>query len=409
MYNRKIPSLPRSSHMENEKHIVPLVAAAIIAGGSALVQSGVNYANQAKANRTNKKLTRETNELNYKMFKEQMEYEKEQADLEFERNKEQQAYATQVGLMRQAGLNPAVMYGQGSVSQPAQYQRASSVSRPTMEAAQVQPETFDFTTPVQQAVSAAAQFENDIAQAPVNVGVKKSNILANNSSAQEMQVRARAEQFNLDMDKLFTGMERTVELNKAINDFKNSVADWQLKLLQGKNITADTINKYADTFLKHMQTQLTEQQYDSLKQQLPQILANLKATGENIKAQTNNINVQTDWLPFNAQTARISANASSVAAAAQDYLAQHPNDFQGFLVKALQGAFGSADEFGKYIANKFGINSSVISSGPKNDVEANAYNKFLHELFGNKAGKYVKQKDGSYKKIYSVKDLKTYW
>lgn len=118
-----------------------------------------NILGSAMTNITNQALQKETNELNYKMFQEQQAYEAEQArlvrefnkqesELAFEREKEmwnmQNEYNTPLAQMQRyqdAGLNPNLIYGQGSPGNatsaptytPSQAQKPNAVSRPEMK------------------------------------------------------------------------------------------------------------------------------------------------------------------------------------------------------------------------------------------------------------------------------------
>lgn len=81
-------------------------------GTASLIGSGLSTGLGIFNSRNNMDMQRETNELNYKMFREAQEYDKP---------------VNQVARLKEAGLNPALMYGTGSGANTAP-------SRPTMEA-----------------------------------------------------------------------------------------------------------------------------------------------------------------------------------------------------------------------------------------------------------------------------------
>lgn len=93
-----------------------LVGSALIGGGSSLLGSALNYSAQKEANETNIMLAREQRDWEENMWNKSNEYNSPKAQIE---------------RMREAGLNPALMYSQGNVG------NTSTPSAPA--AARVQP------------------------------------------------------------------------------------------------------------------------------------------------------------------------------------------------------------------------------------------------------------------------------
>lgn len=128
----------------------PLAIAAVpaaITAGSALLGSVANLFGQSAANSANIKMQRETNALNYQMFQEQQQFAKDQQTLALAYNDP----SAQVARLREAGVNPAAVFGNGSISE------ASALNSPSgnpMVAPQVQP--LDFS-----GIGSAAQFFNN--------------------------------------------------------------------------------------------------------------------------------------------------------------------------------------------------------------------------------------------------------
>ena len=91
----------------------PATAAAAITGGSNLIGSIMDLFGLNKTNKQNIAMQRETNAQNYKMFREQMAFAKDQQDLAMAYNDP----SSQVARLRQAGINPAAVFGNGSVSE----------------------------------------------------------------------------------------------------------------------------------------------------------------------------------------------------------------------------------------------------------------------------------------------------
>lgn len=97
------------------------LAAAIIPAAASLAGSAINSLTGSAANRANVAMQRETNEMNYRMFKEQNAWNLAQWNRENVYNSpEQQALRLQ-----RAGINPAYVFGNGSVSEASALQSAS--------------------------------------------------------------------------------------------------------------------------------------------------------------------------------------------------------------------------------------------------------------------------------------------
>ena len=118
----------------------PLLLPAAISAGAGLVNGIANIFSNKSANKQNIALQRETNALNYKMFQEGNEYNRQLAFDMFNAENEYNTPEAQVERMKQAGLNPAALSeglsassGNGDASTP------SSVSPPGMMAPSVAP------------------------------------------------------------------------------------------------------------------------------------------------------------------------------------------------------------------------------------------------------------------------------
>lgn len=129
-----------------------LIAAGIAAGG-ALLGGGLSAISNKNSNKTNLQIAREVNESNKNLAEYQMSYNREMADLEYQRNLDMwsktNAYnspASQMARYQEAGLNPNLIYGQGTsgnaVGTPSYH--APRYERPTMQAAKVMPTLTQF-------------------------------------------------------------------------------------------------------------------------------------------------------------------------------------------------------------------------------------------------------------------------
>lgn len=124
-----------------------IVGAAAVAAGASLLGQGVSAYSTGKMNKRAEKFSREM-------------YSKQRADALSDWHM-QNAYndpSSQMQRMRDAGLNPNLMYGQGTVGNASGDPRGANVTQPKFDAPQ-----FDFGTVVQQAM-ATRQLQANIAR-----------------------------------------------------------------------------------------------------------------------------------------------------------------------------------------------------------------------------------------------------
>lgn len=110
-----------TSGIQNGNNMAFPLAAAIIPAAASLVGGAIDAFSQNAANKRNIEMQRETNELNYRMFQEQNEWNLQQWNRENEYNSPE----AQAERLRAAGINPAYVFGNGSVSEASSIQSAS--------------------------------------------------------------------------------------------------------------------------------------------------------------------------------------------------------------------------------------------------------------------------------------------
>lgn len=121
------------------KCVDPYVGAAALSAGANILGGLFGYGSQSDANATNLEIAkmnqqsvRETNKLNEQMFNHQLAYNEKMWNLQNEYNSPYE----QVQRLKKAGINPAAVFGNGSVSQ------AGGISAPN--APQMTPPTLDY-------------------------------------------------------------------------------------------------------------------------------------------------------------------------------------------------------------------------------------------------------------------------
>ena len=106
--------------------------------GGSLLNGIFGFGAQSSANKTNLQIARETNAQNYKIFQEQMAYNTDMWNKQNEFNLPK----NQVQRLLAAGINPAAVFGTGSVSE------AGSLSAPQaipMQAGHVNPAALEIS------------------------------------------------------------------------------------------------------------------------------------------------------------------------------------------------------------------------------------------------------------------------
>lgn len=273
-------------------------------GGALLSAGQADFAQkaQAAANNTNWQHQKELTSLAY-------QHDLQMADY----NNEWNSYANQAKLMRSAGLNPAVMFGEGSLASGS-HAGASSIPTPTPMQSLYDSDLINAqNNMVSNLINAGIQ----VAKTPKELDKMDAQIQDLLSSAKNKDAATAYQELQTQLDQTFSSFERQKGLDKIAADIKYTLAKEMLTLKQGELVDEQKVNTWMDTILKRSQKLLNEQNYKMLVEQAPVILQNLIKTGKQIEATTSNINTSTAWIPYNAVTGRISANASSVAAAAQ--------------------------------------------------------------------------------------------
>lgn len=187
----------------------PLIAIPAIAAAASSIY---NSYSQNRANNQNLQAVRETNAQNMKIYKDSLEYNRP---------------VQQMSRLKEAGLNPMLMYGQGNVG--------NAANLPQMQPARVNPVQFDSSI-ISQLPTIKAQL--DVANA------QRDSLYANTAKTQEDTKR-------IEIENLYRAKEHELELlNKGIKagfsqqQIKQSQA--QVRLLDQQINKLTIQNKYED-------------------------------------------------------------------------------------------------------------------------------------------------------------------
>jgi len=183
--------------------MAPLIAAALISGGIGLAGSGVNSWLQSEENDKQRKAAIDA-------------YNKQRADAmaDWERNNSYNSPIQQMNRLRQAGLNPNLVYGTGAAN-TAQMARSSQATPPSTIAPKID------TTPVSNALNQyynAKQIETNISNTQENTRLAvKQGLLTDAKTASEIQGKATSE-FQLEQSKKL--QDQTIEAANLTNQEK---------------------------------------------------------------------------------------------------------------------------------------------------------------------------------------------
>ena len=149
------PYAPRS------KMVIAEGTAMALQSGASALGNVLGFSSASSANKTNLQIARENNQAQRELFHEQMAYNTDMWNKQNQYN----LPVNQVQRLLAAGINPAAVYGNGTMSEAGQL---TAPSAPNLQQAHVSPYEFDFTG-VSQAVN--AYYQNQL----INAQKKKTN------------------------------------------------------------------------------------------------------------------------------------------------------------------------------------------------------------------------------------------
>lgn len=252
--------------------------AAGITGGANLLGSILDLFGLNQTNKQNIAMQRETNALNYKMFQEQKAFAKDQQDLALSYNDP----SSQVNRLRAAGINPAAVFGNGSVSE------ASMISPPSgnpMVAPHAQPLNYgSIGTAV--AGGSEAYFNAQLSDAMADKTLNESNIaqadaaFKNASLADRLaQIAADKERSQVERDsarKHLDILRHTQDALERQEELKADVLDKQVLNFELENDAKEISNRIAAVNLHWIGKEKTAQ-YSLFMAQIKEALAAARA------------------------------------------------------------------------------------------------------------------------------------
>lgn len=304
----------------------PVTGSALIGAGASLLGNLFGSKSQSDANKTNLKIALMNNEYNERMMQKQMDYNTEM----WQRQNEYNTPAAQVQRLRYAGLNPALMMGQGQTGTAVS---AGGVSPAQANHAEVKPYIPDMSGISQAAQQYAAlelqksriQSENALTDAQtrnmyIENQYKASQLLADIAvkSAETKNVRAKTtyQQIENSMRKQMLGAEYELTMRQQQSVEQQTRNMMLQSLMLSKELAVfdertrlQLSTMSADVLVKLAQKKLTDQQAKSEIQRT--LLNSLDANGKRI---SNNVAERTaDYLVERAKNESYHSNPLQAA------------------------------------------------------------------------------------------------
>ena len=242
------------------------------------VQAVGNFASNLIGNKTNKKLVRETNAQNYKMFQEQNAFNREMA---FDMMQYENAYNDPSAVrerLEAAGYNPFVMGDQGATFANADGSTPTAGTPIPMQAPQIQAPTFDFATSLGDLTLKAAQAKKLGADTKTVEELRdklvKQYDLDNQTKDFDLQLKRAYD----EIDRAWKNEEQRVRVREYYQKIQNMEQEFKNAVLDGD---IKKIEKERANILKEMDSVRSKW----LPKELEQSLKNLVKQGQQIDSQ----------------------------------------------------------------------------------------------------------------------------
>lgn len=345
-----------------------------------------NYYNQAQAYENQMKMAIQNNALAYQMFKEGNLFNSLEAQRAFERSYDASTYSNQINEMRKAGLNPAMMFGEGNTVQPPQQQAASSLGTPSLTSlAGIQPPQFNLgaLTDVAAAIKNLAEakklgVDTDFALDTYDYRLKNEEAKSRLALVTAMiQEKYGDKMSDAELKRLAKAIEETsakIELLRSQKDLTDEQLKTQAEYTKQEVIKALRSSKMytaADAFGDDYWSNYAYYELQNIVEDAKQKEAARKFT----ETQNQYYPRVVQSMETSALGSYLSGKASVSQAETARKLYEHPRDLLGWLTRELQDNPKSIPDL---------IADIAIGMGES------AWNRFKEEVFGSSVSSELK-------------------
>lgn len=242
---------------------------------------------QSKANKANIQMQRETNELQYRMFNEANAWNENMWNMQNEYN----TPAAQAQRLKEAGINPAFVFGNGSISEAG---GVSSASPPSLGTPKVTP--YDWNPAIHTAVDAFMQSQMQSAQIKM-LGAQERNLEIQNQ-LDEMSLLKKIHSLNIDNEtkqQYLDFYKSTFKAREYAVTANNDMLDQSLAESK-QRVTSMQLNDKLQRALADSQLKLTDKQIWSISQYVSQHWAEIGQMSRQIDIQENDQKSRDYWL-----------------------------------------------------------------------------------------------------------------
>lgn len=269
--------------------------------------SALNYYQQAQLQKAQLAQMQANNALSYQMFVEGNRYNSAEAQAAFDRSFNASKYSTQAGLMRNAGLNPAMMFGEGNTISPPSSQSASSLSAPALHGAvginAPQIDILGFAN----AVKALADAKKSGIESKFLSDTLEYRI--RNEAANSLRAEVLA-----DIDRRYADEKAQKELKVISKTIDKLSEDIDVMVAQEGLINEQTLTQMYDTFKNKIDFLEKEKLYNA-KDALGDFWEKFViSTLQKLQNEGRLAGVQADWLPRQVKAQETNARANMVTA-----------------------------------------------------------------------------------------------
>lgn len=317
-----------------------------IGGATSLINGIFNRRSSEKMNAENVALQRETNAMQYDMMREQNDFNKQMAIDMFNMENEYNTPLAQVERLRAAGLNPAMMLGNGNMANTGDAMTPTGANVPTLTAPRVDkvpPVTLGFLDALKDISEISLNnSKKDLSDSETWKNYKKTEKEIEQMTQDVKYKQALTEYQNLQttIDGIFAPMERSVKLRETSENIKYLFSMSALNSLKGD--TEQAMKEYykLEGALKDTENKQLIAKFGLV---LGQLRANIRLLNQQAKTEETKQEYNMTGSKVNRAMARIHSVAADLEERKRDWLTERGTNEYGFPTESNLEKIFSAD------------------------------------------------------------------